>query len=117
MKAFALALVLFMLGLAVSESAFARGGHRHGRVHFGFHIGVPIGWPYWHYPPPYYYPHYYEPRVVVVPAAPTTYIERESAPEVPAPHYWHWCADSNAYYPYVKHCPGGWQRVAPQPPS
>ncbi|MGH8703942.1 MAG: hypothetical protein ACREUO_00830 [Burkholderiales bacterium] len=109
----ALTLTVFMLGFAVSESAYAH-GRRHGRVHFGFHIGVPLAWPYWYYPPPYYY---YEPRVVVVPSAPTTYIERESAPAAPAPQYWYYCADSNAYYPYVKHCPGGWQRVAPQPPS
>jgi len=28
-------------------------------------------------------------------------------------NYWYYCADSQAYYPYVKECPGGWQQVAP----
>ena len=28
---------------------------------------------------------------------------------------WYYCADSKAYYPYVKDCPGGWQRVSPTP--
>ena len=27
---------------------------------------------------------------------------------------WYFCAASNAYYPYVQDCPGGWQAVAPQ---
>lgn len=29
---------------------------------------------------------------------------------------WYFCANSNAYYPYVRECPGGWQRVPPTPP-
>jgi len=28
--------------------------------------------------------------------------------------YWYYCAESKTYYPYVKECPGGWQRVTPQ---
>ncbi len=32
-------------------------------------------------------------------------------------HYWYYCPDSRAYYPYVRECAGGWERVAPQPPS
>jgi len=55
------------------------------------------------------------------------FIERgESAPQAqPPPHeqsqqqtyFWYFCPGANAYYPYVRECPGGWQRVAPQPPS
>ena len=48
---------------------------------------------------------------------PTVYVEQgpaQAAPQ-PAQHYWYYCADSRAYYPYVKDCPGGWQRVSPQP--
>ena len=29
--------------------------------------------------------------------------------------YWYYCESSDGYYPYVKECPGGWQRVAPRP--
>jgi hypothetical protein len=32
-------------------------------------------------------------------------------------HWWYFCPESRAYYPYVRECAGGWQRVAPQPPS
>jgi hypothetical protein len=65
---------------------------------------------------------------VVAPASPPVYIERSDVVPVPAPvpqqqpqqqqtHYWYFCPQSNAYYPYVRECAGGWQRVAPQPPS
>ena len=30
---------------------------------------------------------------------------------------WYYCADSRSYYPYVRDCPGGWQRVPVQPPD
>jgi hypothetical protein len=50
--------------------------------------------------------------VVVAPTAPV-FVER-SQPEEVAQVWWYWCADARAYYPYVKECPGGWQRVAPQ---
>jgi hypothetical protein len=82
----------------------------HGRVHFGVSIGVPIWGPGYYYPPYYYYPPvYYPPATVVVPSQPQRYIEQ--APQ----GSWYYCADSKAYYPYVKDCPGGWQKVSPTP--
>ncbi len=89
-----------------------------GHVRWGVSIGVPLFPPAYYYPAPaYYYPPYYPP--VAAPAAPTAYVE-QSAPPQAAPDqssWWYYCADSRAYYPYVKECPGGWQRVAPQPPQ
>jgi hypothetical protein len=88
------------------------------------HIGwdITIGWPGPWYPYPYYsYPYYpystypYYPPRIIVPAAPTEYIERDSGP--PAPGYWYYCRASNGYYPYVKECPNGWERVSPVPPA
>ena len=117
-------LAVLALGIAFAVPAFAD-----GRVRLGVSIGVPLGAPYGppYYPGPYYaYPPYYAnpyydypPRVVVVPSSPPTYIERgqEAGAEAPSNAYWYYCAESKAYYPYVKHCPGGWQRVAPQPPQ
>jgi hypothetical protein len=110
-----LALVVVLAGVFTAESALAwRRGHSH--IGIGLHFGVPIGgWGYYYPPPYYYYPPYY-PQTVVVPAQPQVYIEQggqSAAP--PAQGYWYYCADSRAYYPYVKDCPGGWQRVAPQP--
>jgi hypothetical protein len=101
------------------------GGHYYGHssVHWGFYFG---GWPYygsWYYPSyPYYYPYgypYYG-GAVVVPSGPTTYVERgdqQAATERPAQSWWYYCAESKTYYPYVKQCPGGWQKVEPQPPA
>lgn len=98
-----------------SALAFHGGGHFHGHARFGVFIGAPLfwgPWPYYYYPPPAYYP--YPP----VASYPPTYIEQGGG-QAPAeqPSYWYYCAGSNAYYPYVKDCPGGWLQVAPQPPS
>ena len=81
--------------------------------------------PYYYPPFPYYYPAYYPtyyPAPVVVQQQPAVYVEQpapqpQPQPQVqqPATGYWYYCADSRAYYPYVKECPAGWQRVAPQP--
>ena len=32
-------------------------------------------------------------------------------------NWWHYCPESKTFYPYVKECPAGWQRVAPTPPD
>ena len=107
-----LTLVVILAGTIASGSALARHG---GHVRFGVFIGAPAFWyyppPYYYYPPPYYYP--------AVPSSPPVYIEQGSAQPAPAPSqgWWYYCADAKAYYPYVKQCPAGWQRVAPQPPS
>jgi hypothetical protein len=122
-----LALGLLILGATATTSAMAH--HRwHGR------IGVFIGGPAW-YPAPYYYPPYYAPYPYYAPApvdaGPPEYIERgdsgappyaERAEAAPPARQrgegsWYFCPESNAYYPYVKQCPGGWQRVAPRPPA
>lgn len=111
-----LALALVLAGAFAAESAFA--WHRgHARVGVGLYFGVPVGgWGYYYPPPYYYYPPYY-PQTVVVPAQPQVYIEQggQAVAQPPAQGYWYYCPDSRAYYPYVRDCPGGWQRVAPQP--
>lgn len=137
-----LALALLLAGASVYDSAQARPGHHHGRTraHVGVYVGPAIvgSWHGWHYPapypynpyayspyiayPPYYYPSY--PNVIVVPSAPSTYIEQNppdygqpAQPEQPAPQDWYYCKKPDGYYPYVKRCPGGWQRVPAQPPQ
>lgn len=103
-----LAAALLLAGALVSGPALA---WHHG----GAHVGVFIGGPVW-YPYPYYaYPYpYYPPTVVVREVPPTTYIEQSSPDTMQQQGYWYYCVDSKAYYPYVKDCPAGWQKVVPQ---
>jgi len=95
--------------------AFPRAEFRHPghapfvRPHFGVFIGVPIWQPF--YPAPYYY----YPPVAVAPSSPPVYIEQGNA-QAAESNYWYYCTNPEGYYPYVKQCPGGWQKVVPQPP-
>ena len=53
---------------------------------------------------------------MVQPSSPPIYVERSDVvPE--GGGSWFFCRESNGYYPYVKQCPGGWQRVPAQPPQ
>ena len=118
-----------LLSIAVVSDAAARGNwghghhgyHRHNGVRIGIAIGVPSLWyssPYYYRPYFRSYPYPYYPPAIVEPIQPQEYIERgQAAPaaNAPASAYWHYCAESGAYYPYVKECAGPWQRVAPVP--
>ena len=129
--------VLFLLvfGAVASAPALAQhggrgyGGHGWGGgPRFGISIGVPLFWPGYYpgyYPayPAYAYPApaYAYPGSAVAPSA--GYVEQGYAQVAPAPAPaqpqgdWYYCASSNAYYPYARECPGGWQRVPSTPPS
>ena len=102
-------LVELVLALLICTPAWAD----HGHAHFGIVVGYPWAYPY---PPAYYYPPYYQPTVVVQPAP--VYVEQggltASAPQEAS--YWYYCNASKTYYPYVKECPAGWQKVAPSKP-
>lgn len=123
--------LLFLCGLLANESAMAQHrGHMHGHgptVRFGYYYGFPIYAPRYFSVPVYAYPGYALPAPVQVfpPAiisysSPPVYIERGVVPIEPAApvqNDWYYCAASQTYYPYVRECPGGWQRVPAQPPS
>jgi hypothetical protein len=118
MRTAALALLVALAGVLASEPADAHGGRT--RVHIGVGFGYPYWGPYWgpwYYPPPYYY----HPAPAVVVREPVTYIEQgggtTSAPSAQSGNWWYYCEGSKGYYPYVKECPSGWQRVPPAPPS
>lgn len=114
-KAVKAALCLAVFAFSAGASAAAWAWHHGGHARFGVFIGAPAYW----YPPYYYPPHYspYYPPLIAVPASPPTYIEQGGAQAAPAQSsWWHYCAEAKAYYPYVKECPAGWQRVAPQQP-
>lgn len=117
MKPRILVLTALLAGALASGAAFAHG--RGGRVHFGVVVGAPLFWGYPHYyypPPPYYYTPSYYPAPAYYPAFPPVYVERENAaPDAPAQSWWYYCEQTRGYYPYVKSCLGGWQRVPPAP--
>jgi hypothetical protein len=115
---------IIALGLALTAgtSAWAHRGHGHRRAHVDLFVGVPLGGS-WYAGPPYYRqaPLIVAPPVAWEPVAPPVYIEQnqEAAPDVQGQQdsWWYYCPAQRAYYPYVKTCPQGWQRVAPQPPD
>lgn len=109
------ALLLISALWAVSDGAWAHGP----RTRIGVYVGPSVYWgpswgpawgPGWYYPPPYYSP---PPVVVLPPSPPPVYVEQPR--EEPVEQYWYYCKSGKAYYPYVKDCPEGWQRVLPQP--
>ena len=82
------------------------GGRGYGYGGFGFY-----GYPYWGYggwDDPDYFDYYAYPYGYPYAEAPT------AAPPA-AQSYWYFCRATNAYYPYVRSCPGGWQKVSPSP--
>jgi hypothetical protein len=117
----AFALAGLLAGNAWADRGYYRPHHHHPRssVTLGVYVGDP-----WIYSPYYPYP-VYTPRIYVPPLAPiivspppTVYVERPAVSVVAPtlePGFWYYCADSQAYYPYVKQCAGSWQKVAPQP--
>ena len=96
-------------------------GQAAARVFVGVGVGVPFWYPYpfgypfgypYGYPYPYAYPYpVYSPPVV---RQPPVYVQPQ-VQTAPPPQYWYYCQGSQAYYPYVKECPGGWMQVVPQP--
>jgi hypothetical protein len=130
--------VLFFALCAVNPFAHAAwnghyyGGYNHyhdNHSNVGVVVGVPFGFPGYYGPygypygypfGPYYpFPAYYPPAVVTVPAPPTTYVQQgyaqQNSAAASSTPSWYYCDASQAYYPYVKECSSGWQRVAPQP--
>ncbi len=51
------------------------------------------------------------------PGNPMTAPPPPQAPVQSPGNWWFYCPNSKAYYPYVRECASGWQRVPPQPPN
>lgn len=97
-------------------------GHAHGHRHRHNRADIIIGGT-WHYRPypryyaqPQYYVYAYPPVVAL--QSPPVYIERSGQQELiqPTQPWWYYCDNPRGYYPYVRVCPNGWQRVPAQPP-
>jgi len=113
------AVLVAIAGVIASEPALAR----HGGTRVTVGVGFGYGYPYWGSPwgpwgPWGYYPYPYYAAPTVVVQQPVTYIEQNpQAPSTPAANagWWYYCDQSRGYYPYVRECPTGWQRVPPTP--
>lgn len=90
--------------LSIGLGYYGYGGYGFGGYGFG---SYGYGYPYY-YPPAYVYP-----QTVIIPTAPSVYIQQQQAQ--PQTNYWYYCRNPDGYYPYVKNCPEGWLQVAPQP--
>lgn len=96
-------------------------GHGYG---WGLSVGLPLYGSGYYYPGyssyPYGYSGYAYPGAgYTYPSLSGEYIEQAaSQPPPPAQTQgdWYFCAGSNAYYPYARECPEGWQRVPSIPP-
>lgn len=105
-------------------------GHGYYGRDYGWGASIGLGFaPYWglgYYAPGYYGSPYYSP-IVIEQAGPQVYIEQNPLPIQPVPTagptptlqtgYWYYCPASKGYYPYVKDCRMGWERVSPLPPG
>ena len=115
-KKMTMTVVVFLLGLSMTQAAWAHRRSHHGRHgNFGIYLAPSFGWRY--YPPPYYYPptYYYPPAYYYPPPQPPpVYIERPLAEQAPPQAYWYYCTDPEGYYPTIQECPGGWLKVLPQ---
>ncbi len=121
LKQFIFVIVVFTLSaITLSHSATSHGG-RFNRLNFDIHIGYPGYYGFGYHDPLYYSPAYYPPPmlpiapVVVAPPAPPVYVQQYI--EQQQSDDWYYCQEQNGYYPYIRQCPGGWLRVAPQPTS
>jgi hypothetical protein len=124
-----------LAGVVSATPADAHGYYGYRGYWYGpsvrFYYGGPFWWGGGYYAsPPYgYWPYgYAPPPVVVSPPSPPVYIERDQEP-APAPsapaaappaagtQWWYLCANPRGAYPYVRECPGGWERVPAIPPG
>lgn len=124
-------LLLLAFGTVVSSPAMAqyRGHGGHGRVYVHGHggglglglvlgaalVGLAYSASAANSRPVDPAPVYVYPAPVAAPAA--TYVQPAVPLATPQQQAdWYYCADSQSYYPYVRECAVGWQRVPATPP-
>ena len=116
---FAIVAVLLMTTVSGQADRGGHGGGHGGGMGWGPVIGLGIGlgllgltYPYYGNP---YYSGYGPAPVIQQPAA-EMYVQ-PSPQQSSEPNYWYYCQSPEGYYPYVKHCPGGWMQVVPTSPG
>jgi len=123
MKKVTLALAVQLCVAFAAESAFAHHGghHRHHGAHHGFALGLFIGAPLGYYYGRHDYAPYGHIHRYSVPAPPesvTAAPPHYAGPPVESrallPNYAFFCDRTNAYYPDVTECAGGWTYFPPE---
>lgn len=121
--ALALAALLGMTFAADSALAHRSGHHRHHGAHHGFALGLLIGAPLgYHYGRHAYAPYGHAHRYTLprppdsVTAAPPHYAGPPAESRALLPNYAYFCDRTNAYYPDVTECAGGWTYFPTEPP-
>ncbi len=110
---------ILLFGETVIAGEWHGGGHWYGwgwgwpYYGLGVATGAFLSYPYYYYP---YYPYSYYPYYPYAPAyspSPRVIVrERETAKDA----WYYYCREYDAYYPYVRRCPGGWEKVPAVPP-
>ena len=128
---------MILLACVSASNTWAHGRYFGPRVSIGFGVGFgsygypfPIGYGRSYYPASYYpYQTVYYPEVMVetvaTPAPVTVYVRQTNGTPVssvqPATSTngsdWYYCHNPDGFYPSIKACPGGWQRVPAQAPA
>lgn len=85
------------------------GGYR-GFGGVGLYYAQPWFSPWYFGPPTYYYP-----PALIVPTTPPVYIEQGLRQSPASESAWQYCPDTQAYYPFVRQCEGGWQSLPAHP--
>lgn len=131
-------LAVATIALLAPSLSHANGRHYHGsRIGVGINLNLFSGF----YHRPYYaagyygYPYYYrevvvnpvvvtnpQPTVVYVESSPSNYPSAPSnqisnTPPVQSENVWYYCHNPDGFYPSIKSCPAGWQKVPARPPE
>jgi hypothetical protein len=103
-----------------SYRGYGRGYY--GGIYGGLYMNPWTFYPPWAYstldPSMYGYDGYSEP--IVAPGANPVYAEQDAPPSstnAGQSSAWYYCTNPAGYYPYVKNCSVGWQRVPSHPPN
>ncbi|MDY7537181.1 hypothetical protein QN372_11160 [Undibacterium sp. RTI2.1] len=122
--------MLVILAITSSSVALARPFYHGPRFGLGIYVNpFPVFASSYYYGGPYYYPNTYRyyPDVVVAPPT-TVYIEQSNSNNPPNNYVtpgtpqqssgdWYYCHNPDGFYPSIKSCPAGWQRVPAQAPA
>ena len=128
---------MVLLACTNASNTWAHGHYFGPRISIGFGVGfgpygypVPIGYARNYYPASYYpYQTTYYPEVmvetIVTPAPTTVYVRQANGTPNPSiqPQTstngsdWYYCHNPDGFYPSIKTCPSGWQRVPAQAPA